>query len=167
MEGTSGYPWFNPVLRVGAARTGGWEMCQVRFCVQNWWGLHGLSGQTVPIFDLSHSFLRSDKISWLLVCVHCLLSCQWSLLRVLDYIFFIPFHYVLIFIDKIPLEPHFSRLNSPSSLSLFSCGRHSNPVVNLCDFTGAQHIAPVCLCLSCRGTPELDTTLQVCLTSVG
>lgn len=40
---------------------------------------------------------------------------------------------MLIGIDKIPLEPPFSRLSSPSSLGLFSCDRCSNPVVNLCD----------------------------------
>jgi len=41
----------------------------------------------------------------------------------------------------------------------------SVPLSSFRPFTGAQHIAPVFPCLSCTGSPKLDTGLQVWLIS--
>ena len=92
-----------------------------------------LPAQPIPVFDHPHSkktvFLCSDRISCALICVHCLMSCHWALLRRVCLVF-IPSHQVFLCIDKMPLSLVSSRLNSPGSPSLSSCVRCSKPLIS-------------------------------------
>jgi len=111
-------------------------------------------------FDHSHSktnvFLWSDGHKLKHMKSHYLLSCQWALLRTVDFLIFIPSHQVFIHADKISPQP--SLLSAEQS-------PHSQPLLMWIMLQSLNHLCgPVLDSLHIflvQRNPELDTALQL------
>jgi len=98
---------------------------QLTFEYLQGWRLHNLSGQSVPLLSLpcSKKVFSCVQIEFLFIPFVLIASCflsghHWE--ESLCLIFIPPSHQVFMHVGKIPWSLLFSRVNSPSSLSLLS-----------------------------------------------
>ena len=150
LEGTSGrHPVQPPLLQQVHLEPVAQD--RVQMASEYLWGrrLHNLFGQPVPVLGDPHSekvfpdVQRESSVFW---CVHTASGPPRHHWKVAGSVFSAPSLQEFIYIDEIPLSLLFSRLNSPSSLSL-----PSHEMLKSLNHLCGPLLDSLCPCLSCTG----------------